>query len=154
MHYLSLLCADGKAKVVAIIRELVNAVLHASLCGSFEGTVIGEQEVVGFHLKPAEVEDGAISPVLDADADASLKASVSMAENMRLNRVGARTQPCFTPFETGNGSEVSPLSWTLASMPLCSCRTMAMNFLGHPYFAMIPQRPSLLTVSKALVRST
>ena len=59
MHYLSLLCADGKAKVVAGIRELVNAVLHASLCGSIKGTVISEQEVVdgvcrtlGFHLKP------------------------------------------------------------------------------------------------------
>ena len=69
MHYLSLLCADGKAKVVASIRELVNAVLHASLCGSVEGTVIGEQEVV-------EVEDGAISPVLDADAYVSISEGI------------------------------------------------------------------------------
>ena len=30
----------------------------------------------------------------------SLKASVSIAENMRLKRVGARTQPSFTPFVT------------------------------------------------------
>ena len=47
----------------------------------------------------------------------SAKASVSMAENMRLNSVGARTQPCLTPLDTENGSDVSPLSWTLASIP-------------------------------------
>ena len=35
-------------------------------------------------------------------ASESLKASDSIAENMRLNRVGASTQPCFTPLETGN----------------------------------------------------
>ena len=46
-----------------------------------------------------------------------LKASDSIAENMRLNRVGASIQPCFTPLETGNGAGVSPLSCTLASMP-------------------------------------
>ena len=34
-----------------------------------------------------------------------LKASVSIAEKSMLKRVGARTQPCFTPFVTGNGSE-------------------------------------------------
>ena len=28
----------------------------------------------------------------------SLKASISMAENIMLKRVGARTHPCFTPF--------------------------------------------------------
>ena len=44
-----------------------------------------------------------------------LKASDSMAENMRLNRVGASTQPCLTLLETENGAEVSPLSWTVAS---------------------------------------
>ena len=50
-------------------------------------------------------------------ASESLKASDSIAENMRLNRVGASTQLCFTPLETGNGAEVSPLSCTLASIP-------------------------------------
>ena len=48
-------------------------------------------------------------------ASKSLKASDSIAENMRLHR--ASTQPCITPLETGNGAEVSPLSCTLASMP-------------------------------------
>ena len=85
---------------------------------------------------------------------ASLKASVNIAENMRLNRVGAKTQPCFTPFVTAKGAEASPLSCTLAIIPSWNWRVMVMNFLGQPYFSMILQRPSLLTVSKALVRST
>ena len=47
----------------------------------------------------------------------SLNASVSIAENMGLTRVGASTQPCFTALETGNAAEVFPLSCILASMP-------------------------------------
>ena len=50
-------------------------------------------------------------------ASGSLKASDSIAENMRLNRVGVSTQRCFTPLETGNGAEVSTLSCILTSMP-------------------------------------
>ena len=38
---------------------------------------------------------------------ASRKASVCIAENIMLNSVGARTQPCFTPFVTGKGVEDS-----------------------------------------------
>ena len=34
----------------------------------------------------------------------SLKASVIMAENIRLNSDGSRMQPYFTPFVTGKGS--------------------------------------------------
>ena len=67
--------------------------------------------------------------------------SVSIAENMRLTRVRASTQPCFTPLET---AEVSPLSCTLASMPSWNWLIMAMNFLGQPYLAMILHWPSLL----------
>ena len=40
----------------------------------------------------------------------SSKASISIAENNKLNSVGARTQPCFTPLITGNGSEAFPSS--------------------------------------------
>ena len=47
----------------------------------------------------------------------SLKASDSIAKNMSLKSIGARTHPCFTPFMTGNAADVSPLSWTRASMP-------------------------------------
>ena len=47
----------------------------------------------------------------------TLKASDSIAENMRLKSVGARTHPCFTLFVTGNASDVSSLSCTCTSMP-------------------------------------
>ena len=79
---------------------------------------------------------------------------MSMAENIMLNRVGACIQPCLTPFVTGNGSENSPSLWTRASIPSWNCLTIAMNLVEQPNFAIIFQRPSRLTVSNALVRST
>ena len=84
----------------------------------------------------------------------SLNASNRIAENMILKRVGTRTLPCLTPFVTGKATELFPLSCTLACMPSWNCLTMAMNFSGQPYFAIILQRPSLLTMSNTLVRST
>ena len=76
-----------------------------------------------------------------------------MAANTMLKRVGARTPPCFTPFVTGNESEVSPLSITVALMPSFHWRTSAVNFLGQPNFSIICHSPSLQTVSNALVKS-
>ena len=64
----------------------------------------------------------------------SLKASVSIAENIMLNSVGARTQPCLTPLVTGKASEGSPSSRTRAIMPSWNWRTIAMNVLGQPNF--------------------
>ena len=87
-------------------------------------------------------------------ASQSLDASVSIAENIKLNSVGARTQPCVTPLETGKDSDGSPSSRTRACMPSLNWRTMVMNLWGQPNLLMIFHNPSLLTVSKALVRST
>ena len=84
----------------------------------------------------------------------SWKASVCMAENIMLNSVEASTQPCLTPFVTGNGSENSPSFRTLASIPSWNYRTIAMNLAGQPDFAITFQSPSRLTVSNVLVRST
>ena len=42
VHHLSLLGADCEPKVVAGIRELINAVLHVCFRGSVEGTVISK----------------------------------------------------------------------------------------------------------------
>ena len=47
----------------------------------------------------------------------SLKASVCIAENICLNSMGARTQPCFTPLVTGNEFEALPSSSTRAIIP-------------------------------------
>ena len=65
-----------------------------------------------------------------------------MAANTMLKRVGARTRTCFTPFVTGNESEVSPLSITVALMLSCNRRTSAVNFLGQPNFSIICNSPS------------
>ena len=46
MHYLSLDGADCEPKVVAGIKELVNAVLHVRLRGSVEGAVISKKDDV------------------------------------------------------------------------------------------------------------
>ena len=81
------------------------------------------------------------------------EASWSMAANTMQKRVGARTHPCFTPFVTGNESEVSPLSITVARMPSCNWRTIAVNFRGQPNFSVICHSPSLQTVWNALVKS-
>ena len=40
-------------------------------------------------------------------ATQSLYASVSIAENIKLNSVGARRQPCLTPLETGKDFDPS-----------------------------------------------
>ena len=76
-----------------------------------------------------------------------------MAANTMLKMEGARTQPCFTPFVTGNESEVSPLSRTVALIPSCNWRTSAVNVLGQPNISIISHSPSLQTVPNALVKS-
>ena len=80
-------------------------------------------------------------------------ASCNNTENIKQNNIGARTQLCFTPFVTAKASDMSPLSWTQALIPSWNCCTMEINFSGHPYFASIFHNPSLLTVSRAFVRS-
>ena len=49
--------------------------------------------------------------------------------------------------------DTSLFSMTLAIMPSCRDRTMLINLGGQPSFDRMDQRPGLLTVSKALVRS-
>ena len=85
------------------------------LHGSVEGAIIGEQMVVdnvrlnlGLRLQSPEVEDGAAKTPSEAESDVNV--STSMAENIKLKSVGARTQPCLTPLETENGSEDWPPS--------------------------------------------
>ena len=46
MHHLSVLGADCGPKVVAGIRELVNAVLHVRFGGSVDGAIISKEEDV------------------------------------------------------------------------------------------------------------
>jgi hypothetical protein len=60
--------------------------------------------------------------------------SVSMAANTMLNRVGASTQLCLTPFVTWNGSDTSPSCITRAIMPSWNCWTKAVNFFWRAVF--------------------
>ncbi len=69
-----------------------------------------------------------------------------------LNRVRAKTQPCFMPFSTGKESENAPLSWALACMLPWDPQTMLINFFGQPNFDIISHKPSQLTLSKSFVR--
>ena len=80
-----------------------------------------------------------------------LNASMSNHENIMLNRVGARSQPCLTPLVTGKGSDSSPLSRTLAIISSWNCLAMEtkLSKLLH-----ILHRPTLLTMLNALVGST
>ena len=161
VHHFCLFCADGWAKIVTGHWELVKTVLHVGFGSSIQCTVVGEQKLVddishlGLCLKPSGVEERAISAVSMVDSIIEpLNASNSIAENMIPKRVVARTHLCLTPFVTGKATELSLLSCTLACIPSWSCVMMEMNFSGQPYFAIILQRPSLLTMSNALVRLT
>ena len=84
---------------------------------------------------------------------ASAADNISLQLNSRLKRVGPKTQPCFMPFVTGKGSDFLPFSMTLAIMPSCRNRTMPENLGGQPSLDRADQKPGLLTVWNALVRS-
>ena len=68
-------------------------------------------------------------------------------------RTGASTHPCLTPLEMLKGSDASPSESTCPVMPLWNWRTRFTNLVGQPNLDRITQRASLLTVSKAFVRS-
>ena len=92
--------------------------------------------------------------VIEMPDELSLNASVSIAQNTRLNSAGAKTHPCFTPFVTWKSSELLPSLSTLATMPSEKRLIIYTNFSGQPNFAKIFHNPFLLTESNALVRST
>ena len=74
-----------------------------SLMMSFE-TLVFASSLLRLNTEPS------VRYLIPSPTSSSLNAAVSMAENVSLNRVGARTQPYFTPFETENGAGVSPKS--------------------------------------------
>ena len=80
----------------------------------------------------------------------------SVIANMRVKRVGTSTQPCLMPLETGKGSDTN-LFFHYASHHSNKDRRdlmMLTNLGGQPSLKSMANRPSRLTVSKALVRST
>lgn len=69
------------------------------------------------------------------------------------NRLGARTHPCLTSLAMGKLSDSEPLCLTCPNWPSWGWRRMVNILGGKPRCARIFHNPSLLTVSKALVRS-
>ena len=83
----------------------------------------------------------------------SLLAWFSTYVKNRLKRTGASTHPCLTPLEMLKGSDASPSESTCPVMSSWNWRIRFMNLVGHISLDRITQRVSLLTVSKAFVRS-
>ena len=82
------------------------------------------------------------------DSFSGVFSDLTDAMEVRLKRVGAMTQPCFTPLVTANGWDASLLACTLACMPSWNCRMLKTNFrasiLGHD----LPQAVSADSVKR------
>ena len=69
------------------------------------------------------------------------------------NKVGARTHPCFAPLRMLKAADVEPSKTTVPFMSSWKDLMMLRSLGGHPILGRILKRPSLLTRSKAIVRS-
>ena len=78
----------------------------------------------------------------------------SVVASVRVKRAGASTQPCLMPLDTGKGSDTN-LFFHYASHHSNKERLMMLtNLGGQSSLRSMANRPSRLTVSKALVVST
>ena len=115
MQYFSLLQADGEAKVIGCIRELVDDMPLPS-CRR-EGrcrqqTVLSYEFLSGFRACEGtpKVEQTAVCSETDVDdAGRSYFAPQSMMPRKMENKLGARTQPCLTPLDMGKLPDIDPL---------------------------------------------
>ena len=64
--------------------------------------------------------------------------------------MGAKTQPCFTPLETGKGSEAAPCSITCAIIPSWKDLMMLTNLSGQPSLDKMAHRPPTADGIKSL----
>ena len=140
IYYLSLFDADCEIIAVTWIRYLIHTFLHFFFCWSTLCHVISKEELVYLSVCTLDLACNLLRLksfpskryLIGIPLSPFWKASVSMTENIMLNTVEASTQPCLTPFVTGNGSDNSSSFWTLASIPSWNCRTIAMNLAGQP----------------------
>lgn len=80
--------------------------------------------------------------------------STSTSEKKKMpKRVGASTQPCFTPFLIGKGPEAEPSYWTVPCMSSWKDVIILRSLDGDPILCRRVNRPFLLIRSKALVGS-
>ena len=153
---LSFFWADGWAKIVTGRLELIKTVLYVGLVSSVQCTVVDERNsltisvftlVFAWNLLRLKTEP-LVRNRMSIPFFEPLNTLNSIAENMIQKRVWTKTHLCLIPFVTGKATELSPLSCNPECMPSWNCQTMMMKF-----FAMILQKPSLMTMSNALVRS-
>ena len=101
-----------------------------------------------------KVEQGAVNPISRyTPCSSSLMAWFSTQVKNRLKRAGASTHPCLTPLEMLKGSDASQSESTCPVMSPWNWRIRFTNLVGYPSLDRITQRASVLTVSKAFVRS-
>nr|VZI28643.1 unnamed protein product [Spirometra erinaceieuropaei] len=98
VHDNRFLRVDDQVEVSAGGGEEVHAPLHVHFGGGVVGAVVGEGEFVDCGCGYTRL--GVHPPV----------ASINMTENIRLERVSARTHYCLTPLVTANASETALLS--------------------------------------------
>ena len=83
----------------------------------------------------------------------SLMAWFSTQVKNRLKRTGASTHPCLTLLKMLKGSDALPSESTCPVMSSWNWRIRFTSLIGHLSLDRITQRASLLTLSKAFVRS-
>ena len=107
-----------------------------------------------FSSETTQVEEGAVQTIANVDTfSRSRTAWDSMQVKKTWKGTGDRTQPSFTPLLIVKASVTFPLERTCPVMSSWKSMIIDMNFGGHPMRSRTVHRASLLTVSKALVRS-
>ena len=72
-------------------------------------------------------------------------ASLNITEKYIPKRVGARTQPCFTPFTMEKGSDIIPSTWAVPCMFSWNDLIRSSKIGGHPTFLRIVKSASRFT---------
>ena len=108
-------------------------------------------------LQSSDVKQTVVDMKADLDSIVTIKAFHNLLEHHTEEDAEQSRCPdatLFTPLTIGKGSERSLFNLTCPCWSSCSWITILRNFGGQPRRFMISQRPFLLIVSNALVRST
>ena len=109
-----LLEADLEAKEPRGVCKAGRDAQQSLFCVGDEGNVFRKEEVLDGALSPVSWcglgGDGPYMTYIPLSSFRSSVACLSIILKMMLKRVGAKAQPCFTPFEVGKSSDRSLLS--------------------------------------------
>ena len=138
-HDVSLLETDGQSELLAGSGQIVHEVLKALFAVGCQGGVVCKQQITYQHLVLARslaTLKSLPSCLVRTYTPSSQSANAYWRSIKKKipNRVGAKTQPCFTPLLTGKGSEVAPSKQTVLCMPWWKEVMTARSFGGQPIF--------------------